>query len=111
MFRAHFGQARKFWTADEVLDFAAEVGLDADDAGKALHSRRYRDRVAADQQEAQRLGARGAPFLVFDGRYVIPSAVDTDELVSAMTTVWQKHHALATIGRPEAVCTPDGCHA
>src|SRR5215470_11926988 len=55
MFQAHFGQARKLWTAEEVLDFAAEVGLDRDGAAEALRSRRYRSRVAADQREAQRL--------------------------------------------------------
>src|ERR1700754_5066434 len=45
MFRAHFGQARKLWTVDEVLDFAADVGLDDAGAAEALRSRRYRARV------------------------------------------------------------------
>jgi predicted DsbA family dithiol-disulfide isomerase len=46
--------------------------------------RRYRDQVNADQHEAQRPGAHGAPFLVLDGRYAIPGAVATDDLLTAM---------------------------
>ena len=92
MFRAHFGQARKLWTVDEVLDFAEEAGLDRDEAAEALRERRYRAQVEADQREAERLGARGAPFLVIDGRYAIPGAVDTDQLLAAMTRAWQESH-------------------
>lgn len=88
MFRAHFGQARKFWTLDEVLDFAGEMGLDRAEAAEALRSRRYRDRVTADQQEALRLGARGAPFLVIDGRFGVPGAIGTDDLLAVVEKAW-----------------------
>ncbi|WP_433319336.1 DsbA family oxidoreductase [Micromonospora sp. CA-269861] len=113
MFRAHFGQARKLWTADEVLDFAAEVGLDRDGAADALRSRRYRARVAADQREAQRLGARGAPFLVFDGRFAVPGAIGPDDLVAVIDKAWAESHPtpqpLPVVGAAEGTCTPDGC--
>jgi predicted DsbA family dithiol-disulfide isomerase len=90
MFRAHFGQARKLWTAEEVLGFAAEVGLDPDGAAEALNSRSYRDRVAADQREAQRLGAHGTPFIVLNDRYAIPGAIGTDDLLAAITRAWEE---------------------
>jgi predicted DsbA family dithiol-disulfide isomerase len=113
MFRAHFGQARKLWTAEEVLGFAAEVGLDRDGAAEALRSRRYRDRVAADQREAERLGARGAPFIVLDGRYAIPGAIGIDDLLAAMTKAWDESHPvrrpLLTLGASDGMCGPDGC--
>ena len=67
-------------------------GLDRDEAAAALRERRYRARVAADQREAERLGARGAPFLVLDGTYAIPGAVGTDDLLAAMTEAWQESH-------------------
>ena len=112
MFRAHFGQARKLWTVDEVLDFAAEVGLDRDEAAEALRSRRYRGQVAADQREAERLGARGAPFLVFDGRYAVPGAVGIDELLAVMTGRGQdeppRAAAAGVVGEADGICGPDG---
>ncbi|GAA5190450.1 DsbA family oxidoreductase [Rugosimonospora acidiphila] len=113
MFRAHFGQARKLWTAEEVLDFAAEVGLDRAGAAEALRSRRYQARVTADQREAQRLGAHGAPFLVFDGRFAVPGAIGLDDLITVLDKVWAESHPtpqpLPVVGGAEGVCTPDGC--
>ncbi|MFC6016292.1 DsbA family protein [Plantactinospora solaniradicis] len=113
MFRAHFGQARKLWTATEVLDFAAEVGLDPDEAAEALRSRRYRARVAAEQREAPRLGAHGAPFLVLDDRFAVPGAIGTDKLLAVITRAWTDSHPtpqpLPVVGSVEGGCTPDGC--
>jgi predicted DsbA family dithiol-disulfide isomerase len=113
MFRAHFGQARRLWTVDEVLDFAAEAGLDREEAAEALRDRRYRARVAADQREAERLGARGTPFTAIDGMYAIPGAVGTDELLKAMTRAWEAGHPepqpLPVISEAGGVCGPDGC--
>ncbi|MEU8018609.1 DsbA family oxidoreductase [Micromonospora parva] len=113
MFRAHFGQARKLWTVEEVLGFAAEVGLDRDGAAEALRSRRYRARVAADQREAERLGARGAPFLVFDGRFAVPGAIGLGDLLAVIEKAWAGNHPtpqpLPVVGPAEGVCSPDGC--
>ncbi|GAA1294362.1 protein disulfide-isomerase [Planotetraspora silvatica] len=113
MFRAHFGQARKLWTAEEVLDFAAEAGLDRDGAAEALAGRRYHDRVAADQRAAQRLGAQGTPFLVLDGRYAVPGAIGTDELLAAIIRAWDESRpasrTLPALGDGDGMCGPDGC--
>lgn len=113
MFRAHFGQARRLWTVDEVLDFAADAGLDREEAAEALRDRRYRAQVAADQREAERLGARGTPFTVIDGAFAVPGAVGTDQLLEAMTKAWEAGHPapqpLPVIGDAGGVCGPDGC--
>jgi predicted DsbA family dithiol-disulfide isomerase len=109
IFRAHFGTARKLWTRDEVLDFAAEIGIDG--AGPALRDRRYRDRVDADQRAAQRLGARGAPFLVFDDTYAVPGALETDRLVAVLEQVWAASHPpLPVIAASGDACGVDGCY-
>ncbi|GIF62367.1 disulfide isomerase [Asanoa ishikariensis] len=107
MFRAHFGQARKLWTEDEVLDFAADVGLEG--AAEALRSRRYRGRVDADQRQALRLGARGAPFLVFDGRFAVPGAIGAGDLRAIIDRAWNESNPLPVVGGADGVCTPDGC--
>ncbi|MFK0282764.1 DsbA family protein [Streptomyces sp. NPDC090499] len=113
MFRAHFGQGRKLWTASEVLDFADQLGLGGESAAEVLEERRYRAQVAADQREAQRLGARGVPFLVIDGRRTINGAVGTDQLLAAMTEAWDAGHPAAqplpAVDGTGSVCGPDGC--
>ncbi|MEV0716255.1 DsbA family protein [Asanoa sp. NPDC050611] len=105
MFRAHFGAARRLWTLAEVLDFAAEVGLA--DAGPALRDRRYRDRVEADQLAAQRLGARGAPFVVIDDRYAVPGAITTDELLAVLDQA-RRPARLPIIAAGGDACGPGG---
>jgi predicted DsbA family dithiol-disulfide isomerase len=108
IFHAHFGEARKFWTIEEVLAFADELGLDG--ASEALHSRRYREHVAADQREAERLGAHGAPFIVIDGMYAIPGAVGLEQLLAAMNQAWtDTHPVLQVVGGTEGACGPDSC--
>lgn len=121
MFRAHFGQNRALWTVDDVLGFAAEAGLDRAEAAAALRDRRYRSRVAGDQREAGRLGARGTPFITLDGSYALPGAVGIDELLAALTTAWEATHPaprplhfLAGAGAEAGAevggaCAPDGC--
>jgi predicted DsbA family dithiol-disulfide isomerase len=69
--------------------------------------------VAADQREAERLGAHGTPFIAIDGTYAIPGAVGTDELLAAMTRAWEAGHPeprpLPVISEAGGVCGPDGC--
>ncbi|MDV7089137.1 DsbA family oxidoreductase [Rhodococcus opacus] len=113
MYRTHFGQARKLWTTREVLDFAAQLGLDREEAAKVLDDRRYRARVSADQREAQRRGARGVPFLVIDGSRTINGAIGTDHLLAAMTETWDAGHSvpqpLPAVAHGDGVCGSDGC--
>ncbi|MEU3983775.1 DsbA family oxidoreductase [Streptomyces sp. NPDC026672] len=113
MFRAHFGQNRALWTMDEVLDFATDVGLDPAEAAEALRTRRYRTRVAADQHEAQRLGARGTPFITLGRTYAVPGAVSTDELLATMTKAWESTHPdpqpLRVLAEADGACGPDSC--
>lgn len=112
MFRAHFGEGRKFWTIDEVAGFAPEIGLDTAEARAVLESGKYTPSVEHDQQEAQRLGASGTPFIVIDRKYVLAGAQDTEALLSAMRQVWQETHpteTLHSVGEQGESCSVDGC--
>lgn len=87
MFRAHFGEARKLWTVDEVVGFAVELGLEPAGSRAVLNSRQYRKQVENDQLEAQRLGATGTPFMVIDRQHFISGARTTDELLNILQGV------------------------
>ena len=94
MFRAHFGEARKLWTVDEVVGFAVELGLDPAGSRAVLNSRKYRKQVENDQLEAQRLGAAGTPFMAIDRQHFIAGAKRTDELLSILQGVWVHQHTI-----------------
>ncbi|MFC0551265.1 DsbA family protein [Planotetraspora thailandica] len=102
--------------AHELLAYAADQGRGNEIwAAEALRSRRYRAHVAADQTEAQRLGANGTPFLVLDDRVAIPGAVGTDDLLAVITKVWAESHPmpqpLPVVATADDLCTPDSCAA
>jgi predicted DsbA family dithiol-disulfide isomerase len=92
MFRAHFGEARKLWTLDQVADFAAELGLDPVEVRAVLESRKYREQVENDQREARRLGATGTPFMLIARKYSVSGAQTTDQLLSALRHAWLDQH-------------------
>jgi len=74
LYRAYFTEQRSLFDRDSLLDLAADVGLDRDDAAAALRDNRYAETVAADIESARRLGATGVPLFVIDERYGLSGA-------------------------------------
>src|SRR5690242_14339063 len=64
IFRAYFGRAQPVFSLEDLLKLADELGLDREQTRQVLERRRYRQQVQDDTRQAQRLGARGAPFIV-----------------------------------------------
>lgn len=87
LYAAYFAEGRHIGTIDSLVELAASVGLNADAARSALEAGTYRDLVDRDAAAALRLGARGAPFMVINDKYVIPGALDSDELVRILNQV------------------------
>ena len=66
--------------ADDLKGYAAAIGLNMDQFSECVTSRRYRDRVNAEQHESFERGLRGAPeFFVNDQRLAGPSSVKAFE--------------------------------
>ena len=84
LFRAYFTEQRSLFDRDSLLDLAADVGLDRDDAAAALRDNRYAETVAADIESARRLGATGVPFFVFDRRLGLSGAQPVEVFVDAI---------------------------
>lgn len=71
---AYFEQGRHVGRIDELVEFGAEVGLDADELRTALETERYADDVQTDIDQARAYGIGGVPFFVFDGRLGVSGA-------------------------------------
>ncbi|MFB2596254.1 DsbA family protein [Herbiconiux sp. P17] len=114
-FRAHFSEGRQLWTIDQLVEFAAEIGLDPDDARRALETRRFRAQVVAEKTAAERMGAHGTPFIVIDGQYGLSGGMETAAFVDALRYAWNESHpapqlsAIPGLSSDGAACTPDGC--
>lgn len=94
LFRAHFVEKAALWTIDDLVPFATQLGLDPEDARRALESREYRSRVEADHNEAVALGSQGVPFLVIDRKYGISGAQSVDVIVDTLEKAWADRQAV-----------------
>jgi predicted DsbA family dithiol-disulfide isomerase len=110
--RAYFGEQQSIFDTDALVDLAAKMGLDPGAVRTALETRQYRGQVAADQREAQQLGATGVPFFVFDRRYGVMGAQPADVLLDVLQRAWHDTHPHPSVLADESViCGPEVCAA
>ncbi|MFT4307548.1 MAG: DsbA family oxidoreductase [Microbacterium sp.] len=90
---AHFVEGRHVGRIDDLVDLAAEAGLDADAAREALESGRYLPAVRTDQRQAAAYGITGVPFFVIDGTYGVSGAQPPEAFAQIVRRVWPEHTA------------------
>ncbi len=84
LLRAYFIEGRHVGRVEELADLAAEIGLDRNDALRALKSREFLAAVDADKSQAREYGIQGVPFFVINGKYGISGAQDADTFAAAL---------------------------
>jgi predicted DsbA family dithiol-disulfide isomerase len=114
LLRAYFTEGQAVGDPAVLTALAADVGLPLERVRQVLDSQEYADDVAADQAEAQALGATGVPFFVIDRRYGVSGAQPVELFEQALRQAWsEKQPALLTVPGVAAadaeVCGPEGC--
>jgi len=84
LYRAYFTEQRSLFDQGSLIDLAADISLDRDEAAAALRENRYAEAVKADIELARRLGATGVPLFVFDGRYGVSGAQAPEVFLDAL---------------------------
>jgi predicted DsbA family dithiol-disulfide isomerase len=90
LYRAHFTERRSIFDRERLVELAVEVGLDGEEARRALETDAYAEAVQADVDHARALGANGVPFFVIDNRYGVSGAQSPDVFVEALTRAWEE---------------------
>ncbi|MFI8632078.1 DsbA family protein [Microbacterium sp. NPDC077663] len=85
---AYFTEGRHVGRIDDLVELAADAGLDRDSARDALESGRYVEAVRADQAQAQAYGIQGVPFFVIDGKYGVSGAQPAEAFAQIARQVW-----------------------
>ncbi len=85
---AYFTEGKHVGRVDDLVELAAEVGLDADEAREALESDRYLPAVRQDQDQARAYGIQGVPFFVIDGQYGISGAQPPAAFENVLRDLW-----------------------
>ena len=94
---AYFTEGRHLGREDELVELAADAGLDVDAARDALRSGRYLDAVRADQAQASAYGITGVPFFVIDGTYGVSGAQPAEAFADIVRQVWAEHREAAPV--------------
>jgi len=87
---AYFTEGKHVGRVDDLVDLAAEVGLDVAEVRDALESNRHLADVRADQAQAQAYGIQGVPFFVIDGKYGVSGAQPADAFAQIARQVWSE---------------------
>jgi predicted DsbA family dithiol-disulfide isomerase len=82
--RAHFTDGADLSRRDVLVHAAGDVGLDEHAVEAALETGAYAQGVVADREEAERMGVRGVPFLVFERRFALSGAQPVEAMVMAI---------------------------
>ncbi|MEV4774999.1 DsbA family oxidoreductase [Microbacterium sp. LWH12-1.2] len=90
---AYFTEGKHVGRIDDLVELAAEVGLDADEAREALQTARYLPAVRQDQEQARAYGIQGVPFFVIDGQYGISGAQPPAAFENVLRDLWAKRGA------------------
>ncbi|MBZ4486259.1 DsbA family oxidoreductase [Microbacterium sp. cx-55] len=92
---AYFVEGRHVGRVDDLVDLAAEVGLDPAEMRAALEDERYVADVRADQAQAAAYGINGVPFFVIDGKYGVSGAQPPEAFSQIARQVWAERAAEA----------------
>jgi predicted DsbA family dithiol-disulfide isomerase len=91
--RAYFTDQASIFDHPSLAGFAADVGLDRDEALAVLASGEYGEAVAADEEVARSFGVSGVPFFVIDRRYGISGAQPAETIAAVLERVWAETEA------------------
>lgn len=84
LFSAYFTEGQNIDDAGTLLAIASKAGLDAAEFAKAMGEGAFAQEVVTDMQEAQDLGVRGVPFFVFNRKYAVSGAQETNAFLEVL---------------------------
>lgn len=112
LFRSYFTDGKNIDDYPTLIQLGVEIGLDTAPLKTALENGSYADDVRADILEAEQLGVTGVPFFVFNRKYAISGAQESQAFLEALTKAfneWQKQNPEAGLEVIEGQsCKPDG---
>jgi len=74
LLEAHFTLGLNVQHIESLVSLATQVGLDAEEVRKVLHSDDFKYEFKQDIQDGLNLGLKGVPFFIFDRKYGISGA-------------------------------------
>jgi predicted DsbA family dithiol-disulfide isomerase len=90
LFKAYLTDGKDVNDLETLSEIGKEAGLDAEVVKAILYSDAYAEDVKHDIEMAQSIGVQGVPFFVFDSKYAISGAQQTETFVKTLEKVWEE---------------------
>lgn len=93
LFHAYFTDGKNIADYQTLADIASEIGLDADDTKAVLNSDQFANAVKHGIEIASGLDIQGVPFFLFNRKYAISGAQETEMFLKALNKAfgeWQE---------------------
>jgi predicted DsbA family dithiol-disulfide isomerase len=84
LFHSYFTKGREIGNLDSLAEIASDCGLKREEVERFLTSDRAVQEVRAEEATGHRLGIRGVPYFVLNGKISISGAQPPDIFVSAL---------------------------
>jgi predicted DsbA family dithiol-disulfide isomerase len=81
---AYFTQGKNIDDFDTLVQIGIAVGMEEKEIKEALQNNTYKSAVQDDIYEAIQIGVKGVPFFVFDEKYAISGAQETETFLAAL---------------------------
>ncbi len=100
LFSAYFTEGKNIDDVDTLVQIGAEIGINAGLVKNTLEGEEFADAVTNDIQEAFSLGLRGVPFFVFDRKFTVSGAQDSQVFLNTLEKAydsWRKENPIFRI--------------
>lgn len=108
LFEAYFTDNRRLSDHEVLMQVAVNAGMPTEEVSRVLNSKHYTEQVRHDENEAARLGVRGVPFIVFEGRVAVPGAISTDDFKKVIREIMDGKPVDADVEKA-GCCDETGC--
>ncbi len=111
LFEAYFVLGKNIDDINTLISIGTSVGLLHDDLVKTLQSDAFAEDVREDIYEAQQVGVRGVPFFVFDRKFAVSGAQESNVFLTSLEksfAEWKKANPNAILNIVDGkVCEPN----
>lgn len=88
LFQAYFTEGKNMDDPDALVEIAGQIGLSAQETRKMLESDQYANAVKHDLQTAQAMNIRGVPFFLFNRKFAVSGAQESETFLKALKQSW-----------------------
>ncbi|MCW3071084.1 MAG: oxidoreductase [Bacteroidetes bacterium] len=84
LFKAYFTEGSNIADKETLSAIGTSIGLEPEEVKEVLDSDKFAENVQEDLNESQQIGVRGVPFFVFDRKYAVSGAQESDAFLEVL---------------------------